>query len=300
MKTLRPAHTSLVLLLGFLVVAGSPCRASDDPYIVVTTNGTQLKALRKPTIEGKVAKLLLFPDGALATYQVARIDWPATEKANVGPRPTPTMASWDVVNKHRHGAEDLNKVAEKSKVDDEKATAKASDYGKLKSADGESWTISTDGAGLAGNSVQKYVQLTNLSVDSVRCPWGSAKVTATFKNISIYAARHLVAVFIVPTGTSRPGRPAPMSRVEAHLQDLLPGGEAAVGFWIDCEGYVSSGGGDERVMLQDITGSIEQKYPWGDQAPSVPPPDLPSASSTPTPKPAPTTAPTAAASKKSG
>ncbi len=272
---------ALLLLLGAL-----PAPAADNPYIVVTTTGERLKVVEKPAVQGKLATLLLFPDGARATLAVAKIDWAATERANAGPTPTPALTSWEKeMVKGNTGVKTLNKVAEGKKVDDEKAAARSGDYGKIKTSSGDSYAVATDGAGLAGNSVLKYAQLVSLTVDASACPFGSGAAVATFRNISALGLKSLKAIFLVARGPGGTSNRNATSVVSVSVPDLSPGAERTIRIYVDCSALQAAG--MDAVLFEDLTGSAEQAYPYasGDVKPwpaGVPTP----APSKPTPQPA--------------
>lgn len=268
----RPARPALLLLAALALASSGPLSAADHPYLVVTTTGETVKALQKPSVQGKLATILLFPDGNRTTLAASKIDWPATERANAGPPPTPTISSWDLEN--MAGDASLKGVAGRTKVDDAKATGKATDYGKIKTQTGESYAVASDGAGLAANSVMKHVEMTDVTIGRY------CTATVTLRNVSSFRLKKLEAVFVVPVRLSSKPDDEVDETVAEGLPDLGPGQSIKVRLSVNCYGALSS-----RITLRDVTGSTEQAFPAGEVQPypqSVP---LPTQKPAATPKP---------------
>lgn len=251
----RPRPLPTVLLAAALLFLAaalfSPLAAQEDhPYVVVLTSGETVKAMQKPTVQGKLALVLLWPEGERSTVPAAKIDWQATEKANAGPKPTPTISSWDRAN--MAGEESLKGVAKATNVNDDKATSKHADYGKIKGADGTEVVVQSDATGLSADSVLKHVQLTNLVVDR----WCDA--TLTFRNVSSWRVKKIKVFLEVPL--HRHDGEVELIRPTMHsLPDLMPGHEANLRIAVSCYGPV-----DERVRVKDVTGSLAQAYAAGE------------------------------------
>lgn len=253
----RPLNTPPALLAAALLVLAAPflapLAAQEHPYVLVLTSGETVKAIQKPSIQGKLALVLVWPDGERSTVPVSKIDWPATEKANAGPRPTPTLSSWDREN--LKGDASLKGVAKTSKVDDDKATAKSGDYGKIKSKDGTEVVVQSDATGLAADSVLKYVQLTNVVVDR----WCDA--TLTFRNLSTFKVKKIKVYLLIPE--RRYDGDTDLVQSSTHtLPELMPGQEARLKISVSCYGSQ-----DDRVSVKDITGTTAQAYAAGEVQP---------------------------------
>lgn len=271
-----PVAAALLLLTASSTVPfTTPLHAQTNPYLVVLTTGETLKALEKPSVQGKLALVLVWPDGDRSTVPASKIDWAATQKANAAPKPTPTLTSWDLAN--LHGRPSLKRVAAKTSVDGNEAAARSGAFGKIQTKDGEAIVVQHDGLQRASNSVLDHVQVTRMSIDQ------ACTMTITLQNVSGFKLVHLIAYVQVPYPDWEE-HTADVQTLTLHMPALLPGDEADVSAPVSCFGSPEA-----RIRLRDVTGTIAKSYAVSESA--ARPLSVPTRTPTAPPRPAPSPKP---------
>jgi len=229
------------------------------PFTIVTKDGQRVEVLDPPRNTGKSTTFRMYPEGRLASFPSARIDWKATEAANAAPAapsatPVPTPPG---------AGPRLSALAREMTIDEGRANS-SGDTMKLKS--GKAADMYETGPYFGEKSVAKHLTAGSLAFSAAGCPSQRAVFAGTVTNTSRKKLRHLkalVALADVSSGTKT-------ERIESlDPPNLAPGEDASILLYVSCD--YANASSRFAAVLRDISGTAEDLEKAGRENPFAKP-----------------------------
>lgn len=254
----RTAFAAAVLLP--CALAWSGLHAANPAYTIVTLDGQRLSVVELPKNTGKMTTFRTYPEGRLASLPSARIDWKATDAANVAPappgtpRPTPTPPG--------QGPR-LSALAKDLGVDGARANT-AGDVMKLKS--GKAANMDETRPFFGEKSVLDHLAIGTLVFSASGCPLQRAVFAGSVTNKSRKKLRDLRGLVLL--GERFTNRST--ERIESFdPPNLAPGEEAQIFVYVSCDSAKTN---SFVAILRDVSGTAQDVEKPGRENPFAPTP----------------------------